>query len=176
MLLEHEIVRGHPWGKLFLKEVFLDIEFPRGVKMAQDFVYCVKVFNQAKKLVIFDETVYFYRLRSSGSTGGKYNSGAYKFWFDSIEWAAQLAVKTRQKRALKKLKMRTLHQSIREARVLKDDLSREVFNEIISRANAWDITIKGLYFSKAYDVKTIVRYLQFKYICHYFNKKLKTVS
>lgn len=174
VLLEHEIVRGHPWGKLFLKERFIDIEFPEGVKMAQDLVYCARVFERAKKLVVFEKTVYFYRLRTSGSTGGKYNSGAYKFWFDSVEYVSQLAVSAHQKRALKRLKMRTLHQSIREIRSLNNGLVSEIFEEIKSRKIDWGITVKGLHASNALNIKTMVRFFQFGLIYRSLNKKLKS--
>lgn len=76
-LLEHSRVRGHPWGKLFLRERLGHFRFPDGVHMAQDLFYCGAVIALARSLLLFDKSVYRYRNRKSGSTGGKFNSGSY---------------------------------------------------------------------------------------------------
>ena len=88
---------------VFARAVYLISNSPVGVRMAQDFSYCSKVFAQSKKLVIIDDPVYFYRLRADGSTGNKYHSQAYKHWFASIEDAGALASSSSQKVAYKQL-------------------------------------------------------------------------
>ena len=76
-LLEHRTIRGHPWGKLFLRERLGHFRFPVGVRMAQDLLYCGEVFANARSLMLLDKFVYRYRNRTGGSTGSKFKSGSY---------------------------------------------------------------------------------------------------
>ena len=168
----HELIRGHPWGKLFLRERFSHIKFPVGVRMAQDFSYCSKVFARSKKLVIIDSLVYFYRLRADGSTGNKYESQAYKHWFSSIEEAGLLVSSYGHKVAYKQLLLRTLHQSMRECRKLDGQLALDVFNFIIAKQVDWGLTIISLVRSGAVSPKSFIRFFQYKLLCYKLRSKL----
>ena len=173
VFLTHELIRGHPWGKLFLRERFSHIKFPVGVRMAQDFSYCSKIFAQSKKLVIIDDPVYFYRLRAGGSTGNKYHSQAYKHWFASIEDAGALASSSSQKVAYKQLLLRTLHQSMRECRKLEGQVAYDVFHYIITKQLVWGVTAISLVKSGAVSPKSFLRFIQYKWLCYKLRSKLK---
>ena len=174
VFLTHELIRGHPWGKLFLRERFSHIQFPVGVRMAQDFSYCSKVFALSKKLVIIDELVYFYRLRADGSTGNKYHSQAYKHWFASIEESGKLVSSSSQKIAYKQLLLRTLHQSMRECRGLEEPLARDVFDFIKAKQLGWGVTAISLIKSGAASPKSLLRLIQYKWLCYKLRSKLQS--
>ena len=173
VFLNHELIRGHPWGKLFLRERFIHIQFSVGVRMAEDFSYCSKVFAQSKKLVIIDDMVYFYRLRADGSTGNKYHTQAYKHWFSSIEDAGALASSSSQKVAYKQLLLRTLHQSMRECRKLEGQLARDVFHFIIIKQLVWGVTAVSLIKSGAASPKSFLRFIQYKWLCYKLRSKFQ---
>ena len=59
-LFEHKVMRGHPWGKIFRRECLVDIKFPVGVKMTQDLRFMFLVMQNANKLKIIADNVYFY--------------------------------------------------------------------------------------------------------------------
>ena len=173
VFLTHELIRGHPWGKLFLRERFSHIQFPVGVRMAQDFSYCSKVLAQSKKLAIIDDPVYFYRLRADSSTGNKYHSQAYKHWFASIEEAESLISSPSQKIAYKQLLLRTLHQSMRECRRLEGQLACEVFHFINAKQLAWGVTAISLVKMGAVSPKSFLRFIQYKWLFYKLKSKLK---
>ena len=104
VFLEHKETRGHPWGKLFRKSSCADVVYPPGVAMAEDTLYCAEVFSRAKKMVLINETVYHYRLRKTGATGRKLQTGAYLWWLDSIENCGQFISTEHQRARHKELK------------------------------------------------------------------------
>ena len=75
-LYQHNFLRGHTWGKLLKRDRLGHLRFPLGVRMAQDLYYNGEVFSTAESLRLIDKTVYRYRLRKTGSTGRKFETGA----------------------------------------------------------------------------------------------------
>ena len=160
-LLKHENVRGHPWGKLFRRLDFIDIRFPEDVKMAQDLVYCGRVFSKASSLVLLSKNVYHYRLRKDGSTGNKYRSDAYKHWLDSVESLADYVETPQQRRLLFAYYIRTLNQAVKELKKVPASLSSEVMPIIKQRQNKWDVKFSTLVKGRMIAIKCYWRYLMY---------------
>jgi len=138
--LQHKEIRGHTWGKLFRREAFSRIQNTPGVMMAEDALYCAEVFSHAKKLVLINKTVYHYRLRKTGATGRKFQTGAYLWWLYSIESCGRFVSTKNQQAHFKELQIRTLLQLVREARTLKNPDLKEVIEQITTKQTAWKIT------------------------------------
>ena len=61
-ILLDEKVRSYAWNKLFAKELFKEIRFPKG-KVFEDILTIPKLFDKAKKVVLDDQPKYYYRQR-----------------------------------------------------------------------------------------------------------------
>ncbi|MDJ0832705.1 MAG: glycosyltransferase family A protein [Gammaproteobacteria bacterium] len=156
----HRKVRGHPWGKLFLHSTLGHFRFTPGVRMAQDLLYCSEVFAAAASMLICPDLVYRYRNRSTGSTGKKYQTGAYLDWLDAVERSGSMCKSLADTRAFKSLQVRTLNQLARECRQLDGDLAVSVVDEINKRKQRWDISPRTLVFKYRTGMRSIVQYLK----------------
>lgn len=172
--LEHKEIRGHTWGKLFLRSSFATIYNTPGVVMAEDTLYCAEVFSRAKKMVLIDKTVYHYRLRKTGATGRKFQTGAYLWWLYSIENCGWFISTTQQKRRHKELQIRTLLQLVREARRLDDNTLAEVIKEIQSRQKTWELTGLRDLIKANLSATAIVHFIKFKFTLINLNQRLLT--
>lgn len=161
-LLEHSSVRGHPWGKLFLRERLGHFRFPVGVRMAQDLFYCGAVFAHARSLLLLDKNVYRYRNRTSGSTGGKFESGSYLDWLKAVEDIAQFAHQPDQLRAHKELLVRTMTQLARECRNLPPALAQETLSVVEQRCDKWQIKLPWLIIRDKLGPRSLSRYLKMR--------------
>lgn len=161
-LLEHSKVRGHPWGKLFLRERLGHFRFPVGVRMAQDLFYCGEVFAHARSLLLLDKSVYRYRNRESGSTGGKFESGSYLDWLKAVEDIAQFAHQPDQLRAHKELLVRTMTQLARECRKLPTALAQEALSVVEQRCDKWQIKLPGLITRDKLGPRSLSRYIKMR--------------
>ena len=171
VLYRHELIRGHPWGKLFNTKKFRHIKFTPNVKMAQDLLYCAEVFSCADSLRLIDKNVYFYRIRPTGSTGRKYETGAYLSWLDVIEEVGKFASTSEEKTSHLFLKIRTLHQLIRECRGIDHNLLAPVIKEVGKRKQAWSLSLLNLLQPKNISTANIIRYIQYRYIAYRLSKK-----
>ena len=160
-LLDQELLRGHPWGKLFKKQTIDQIRFPIGVRMAEDLIFCAQASVKAKKMALIPKTVYHYRLRSDGLAGGKYKNGTHLDWINSIETCANLASTSPQKKSAIKLKIRTLLQLIRETRKLPYSQKKEVLEHIITTHKRWNLSHSTLLFTYQIGARAWFRYLKF---------------
>ncbi len=159
---EHDKLRGHPWGKLFLREQLGSYRFPIGVRMAQDLFYCSEVFSHAESLVLLDQDVYRYRKRASGSTGSKYESGSYLDWLESVEKTSRFATTPDHLRAHKNLLVRTMTQLARECVKLPKKPAEEVLSVIEKHCDKWNIRLLPLIFKDRLSLRTIGRYLKMR--------------
>ncbi len=164
VFLQHREIRGHTWGKLFHRTTFSHIKNTPGVMMAQDALYCAEIFSCAKKLVIINKNVYHYRLRRSGATGRKFQTGAYLWWLYSIENCGKFAVTRQQQTHLKELQIHTLLQIVREARSLNNQILVDVLQQIADKQIAWQIT--GLKELIKFNVGAafLVKFIRFKIV------------
>ncbi len=157
---EHDKLRGHPWGKLFRRDLLGAYRFPLGVRMAQDLFYCCEVFSGAKSLVLLKQNVYRYRNRESGSTGRKFESGSYLDWLGSVESTASFANNSAHLRAHKKLLVRTMTQLARECRYLPPQQARQVLEVIEQRREKWGLRFLQLIFRDKLGLHSVSRYLK----------------
>lgn len=161
-LLRHEKIRGHSWGKLFLRRD--NTKFPLGVAMAEDLLFCVEYFMQAKKLVIIPEDVYKYREHTDSVTDNKYYSGVYKHWFDSVSAIDAYSLNKKQRNAYKILKVRTLFQAVNEVRRGDESVRNEVMKDLMLSKKAWNISTINCFLIFISNPKTLFRYVKFKVI------------
>ena len=138
-LYQHRLVRGHPWGKLFHRERLGRRRFPEGVRMAQDLVYCAGIFSEANSLLLIDATVYRYRNHETGSTGRKFETGAYQDWLNSVEKIGEYATTRNQSEAYRGLQLRTVAQIARECRAIEPGLAGRVLEVIEQTCRRWGI-------------------------------------
>ena len=156
-LFRHRFIRGHPWGKLFRREVIGDCRFPENVRMAQDLQFIAQVLARAKSLLLIPACVYEYQLRGDGSTGSKYLKGGYLHWLDSIEVLERHVQSAAQRRAYIGLQVRTLNQAVREISKLDGDASKPLAAEIRRRNECWKLGWLRL-LSNLASPKTLWRY------------------
>ena len=159
-LYQHSKVRGHPWGKLFNRNRLGHIRFPVGVRMAQDLHYCGEVFNTARSLLLIDKTVYRYRNRDSGSTGRKYQTGAYLDWLNSVEKIGTFASSRQQRNAHQGLQVRTMAQIARECRKIPPDIAAPVLQTIEQKCKDWDIRLMPLISGGGAGLLSLGRYFK----------------
>lgn len=162
VLFNHEIVRGHPWGKIFRTKCFQNIRFTPGVTMAQDLLYCAEAFAKADKLVVFPENVYSYRIHSKGATGKKYQTNAYLSWLNSVEQIGSFSVTEKHKRSHRALQVRTLVQIVRETRKLTGVTLETVVKEIKKRELRWGINIHQILIIDRQSIRTLLRFVRYK--------------
>jgi hypothetical protein len=158
---EHDVVRGHPWGKIFRTDRFSDLRFTPGVTMAQDLLYCAAAFSRARRFVVFPQIVYVYRLHGEGSTGRKYETGAYLSWLNAVQAAGHFCTNRAQHRSHQALQVRTLAQIAGEAERLEGEVHGLVLDEIERRMHLWKITPKKL-LAEGQSFRTWFRYLRFR--------------
>lgn len=158
---QHDVVRGHPWGKIFRTERFSDLRFTPGVLMAQDLLYCSAAFARARRFVAYPQTVYIYRLHGEGSTGRKYETGAYLSWLNAVQAAGDFCTNRSQRSSHKGLQVRTLAQIAGEAERLEGEILDCVLSEIEQRADLWEVNPKRL-FAEGQSFRTWFRYLRFR--------------
>ena len=175
-LFLHEAVRGHPWGKLFRSDRLGHLRFPTGVRMAQDLYYNCTVFAEADSLLLLDQTVYRYRNRDTGSTGRKYQSGAYLDWLDSVEKAGQLARTGKQQRAHKNLLVRTLAQLARECRRLPAGEAQPVYQILRARCQSWQVNLPQLILRDRQGIRSLGRYLRMRQAAREIERKIRAAS
>ena len=159
-LYDHSRVRGHPWGKLFNHKRLGEVRFPVGVRMAQDLYYCGEVFSKAKSLLLIDKPVYRYRNRDTGSTGRKYETGAYLHWLDSVEKIGDFAKSRQQIKAHRALQVRTMAQIARECRKIPPDIAAQVLVTIEQKCNDWNIRLADMIIGGGAGLLSLVRYLK----------------
>lgn len=172
-LFEHKVIRGHPWGKIFRRESLVGIEFPLGVKMAQDLRFMFLAAKQARKLVFIKENVYFYKLRADGATGGKYKSGAYKHWIEAVENSDNFIFCDAHEKQYISLKLKTMHQVIRELNQLKSPELKQIFKYVNSKKKDWGLSFSYLFEKNIFSMRAYFRLLQINImflIFHYKNK------
>ncbi|MEO9275013.1 glycosyltransferase [Marinomonas sp. 5E14-1] len=161
VLLKHEKLRGHPWGKIFRTSSFKNIRFTPGYRMAQDLLFCVEVFSKANRLVLIPDVVYQYRIHNSGATGRKYETGAYLSWLRCITSVGAFVATGQQKKAYQELKVRTLTQIAKEIRSLKADALLTVL-EVVERTRVeWGISLNKLILQDKVSATSIHRYISF---------------
>ncbi len=171
-LYEHSRVRGHPWGKLFNRRRLGDVRFPVGVRMAQDLYYCGEVFSLADSLFLIDKPVYRYRNRDSGSTGRKYETGAYLHWLDSVEKIGSFARSRSQKNAYRGLQVRTMAQIARECRSIPPTVAAQVLVTIEQKCIDWNVRLMTMTTGGGACVRSLIRYLKLRFALYQIRRKL----
>ena len=159
-LYDHSRVRGHPWGKLFNRKRLGEVRFPVGVRMAQDLYYCGEVFSKAKSLLLIDKPVYRYRNRDTGSTGRKYETGAYLHWLDSVEKLGCFARSRQQINAHRALQVRTMAQIARECRKIPPEIAAQVLVTIDQKCNDWNVRLTTVITGGGAGLRSLLRYLK----------------
>ena len=171
-LYDHSRVRGHPWGKLFNRSRLGHIRFPVGVRMAQDLYYCGEVFGAAKSLLLIDKQVYRYRNRDTGSTGRKYETGAYLDWLGSVEKIGSFAHTRQQENAHRGLQVRTMAQIARECRNIPPDIATRVLDTIDQKCKAWNIRLIDMILGGGAGLRTLARYLKLQLALRQIRRRL----
>jgi hypothetical protein len=171
-LFRHSRVRGHPWGKLFKRIRLGHIRFPVGVRMAQDLYYCGEVFSAANSLLLIDKTVYRYRHRQTGSTGRKYETGAYLDWLDSVEKIGAFARGQQQVNAHRGLQLRTMAQIARECRKIPPDIAAQVMVTIEQKCKDWNIRLANLITDAGAGLPSLGRYLKLQIALYQIRRAL----
>jgi glycosyltransferase involved in cell wall biosynthesis len=161
-LYAHEKVRGHPWGKLFNRARLGHLRFPVGVRMAQDLYYCGEVFAGAGSLLLIEQTVYRYRLRPGGSTGRKFETGAYLDWLQSVEDIGHFARNRHQARIHRGLQLRTLVQIARECRAVDTGNAVQVLRVIEQKRAQWKLGLTDLLLRHGLRLRDLTRYVRLR--------------
>jgi glycosyltransferase involved in cell wall biosynthesis len=160
VLLRHEIVRGHPWGKLYTAALVERVRFSAGVRLAQDLLFNAEVFAAASSFTVITDTVYHYRIRQSGSKGRKYDAGSYRDWLHTLDHIAQFASSRRQRAALHGLRIRCLLQLLRECAKLPPERAWQPVMDAERFARTWKCDSAMTLFHSPLGVSDFVRYFR----------------
>jgi len=161
VLLKHEKLRGHPWGKIFRTSSFKDIRFTPGYRMAQDLLFCAEVFSKASRLVLIPNVVYQYRIHNSGATGRKYETGAYLSWLKCISTIRQFTTTQSQISAYQELQIRSLTQLSKEIRSLNGESLKAVLEVAEQTRREWLPSFGLLILREKISLSSIIRYIRF---------------
>jgi glycosyltransferase involved in cell wall biosynthesis len=161
VLLKHEKLRGHPWGKIFRTSSFKDIRFTPGYRMAQDLLFCAEVFSKANRLILIPDVVYQYRIHSGGATGRKYETGAYLSWLKCISTIRRFATTKPQIFAYQELQIRSLTQLSKEIRSLHGESLKPVLDVAEQTRREWLPSFGQLILREKISLSSIVRYIRF---------------
>lgn len=71
-LIDNSLMKQVVWNKLYRKEVIGDIRFPKGRYIDDEF-WTYKVLNEATRVCITNEKMYYYRQHNSSIMGRQYN-------------------------------------------------------------------------------------------------------
>jgi glycosyltransferase involved in cell wall biosynthesis len=159
-LFDHDEVRGHVHGKLFRRKKFGDLRFATGVNMAEDLLYFSAIFAKADSLVLICDLVYCYRKHQEGLSSVKYEKGTYVDWLEAVDQSGQFATTKQQRRAHKRLQVRTLTQLSREARKIPSQYTAAVLEQIEHRIMVWNLRLLPLLISDRVGVRSLLRYLK----------------
>jgi glycosyltransferase involved in cell wall biosynthesis len=159
-LYEHSVIRGHVGGKLFRRDKFGALRLPVGVRMAQDLLYFSEMFAAADSLLLIENEVYEYRKHGTGSTGRKYEKGSYIDWLDAVEASGKFARTPRQKRAHKKLLLRSLVQIARECRKIPASSAASVLAVIVRKCREWQLGLLNIVIVDRLGLRSISRYIK----------------
>ena len=173
VLLKHEKLRGHPWGKIFRASTFADERFISGYRMAEDLLYCTQLFAKARHVKLIPDNVYQYRIHSNGATGLKYETGAYLCWLKGIGKIEKYISTPAQRRACQELKIRTLTQLAREARLLRGSNLKAVAQKIYETETKWLPSFVELVFKDKISMKSIIRFFKFHIAMKNIRSKLR---
>ena len=163
LLYENKKYGSHAWNKLYKRELFDNIRFPKG-KLYEDVYIMHDIFGLAQNVVFIDEGLYFYRQRQ----GSIVNSSNLDYWQDYIE-AIKFRGKSHHSRGREKLVYTNLlyaAETIKEEilKCKKDDksvkLTKYVNNSIRSGFSfryGIKMSVKALFIKDGY---TIFRFLK----------------
>lgn len=161
VLLKHEKLRGHPWGKIFRASAIKGVSFTPGYRMTQDLLFCAEAFSKASHLVLIPDVVYQYRIHSGGATGRKYETGAYLSWIRCISEIRHHVTTKSQISAYQELKIRTLMQMAREIRKLRGN-SLSPIVEAVNKARAeWVPSFWRILLENRLPTSSVIRYTRF---------------
>lgn len=161
VLLKHEKLRGHPWGKIFRSSSFKGVLFTPGYRMAQDLLFCAEAFSKARHVVLIPDLVYQYRIHSGGATGRKYETGAYLSWIKCISEIHRFVTTKPQKSAYQELKIRSLTQMVREIRKLHGSELTPVLETVDKTRAEWLPSFWNLLLVNRASMSSIIRYMKF---------------
>ena len=60
LLLEDSLIKSYPWGKLFNRELFKNLSFPKDRIAFEDYALLFLLFEKARTVVIIDDSLYNY--------------------------------------------------------------------------------------------------------------------
>lgn len=103
-LVKDKWLRNYVWDKLFKKELFDGIEFPRG-RTYEDIAIMPKIFHRARKIVITGQVKYNYRVRKESITGSRSIGHQYHCFLAHVERISFFESINRDDLALKTVRM-----------------------------------------------------------------------
>ena len=101
-LVNDQWLRNYLWDKLFQKELFGGIEFPKD-RTFEDIAIMHKIFYRAKAVVITNEIKYNYRLRNNSITSSRTICNQYHCFLSHIERVSFFESVNRRDLALKEI-------------------------------------------------------------------------
>lgn len=99
------------WGKLFKRQLFDDVSFPKG-KLHEDLYVMPTIFLKCKKIVAYHKGLYHYRIRDDGLMGTELKGDfkdLYECWLDGIKKCCLLSS---DKKFVKELQKRYLYDAL----------------------------------------------------------------
>jgi glycosyltransferase involved in cell wall biosynthesis len=163
-LLNHDLIRGYAWGKLFKNKGIQNAKFSSDLSYAEDLLFCVETFSNSGSICITDIFCYYYRQHAESTVANKYANSLYVDWLKSIDLVGDNFDILKLQKSYCRLKVKTIHQLVRELRYVKKDEAAPAIVCVREKMIAWQISLSGLLRHRSFNYSNILKVFQINHI------------
>ena len=170
-LMNHKSIRGHVCGKLFKNKKNYKIRFSSDLRYAEDLLFCVDMFTNSDSVCVSDIPCYIYCQHEQSTVHKKFERFLYADWTRSVELIGEKYEKVKFQKPYYRLKIKTLHQLVRELRFAKINESEQVIDHVKEKISIWQISLMGLIRNRSLSLANLIKIGQINYILWKLSKK-----
>tara|TARA_S200000501_G_C20871736_1_gene764581 strand:- start:6031 stop:6999 length:969 start_codon:yes stop_codon:yes gene_type:complete len=170
-LMNHKSMRGHVWGKLFKNKKNQKIQFSSDLRYAEDLHFCVGIFANSDLICVSDSSCYIYCQHEQSTVHKKFERFLYIDWTRSVELIGEKIEKVKLQKPYYRLKIKTIHQLVRELRFAKKNESEHVIDHVNEKIRTWQITLMGLIRYRSLSLANLLKIGQINYILWRLSRK-----
>ncbi|MEE3240151.1 MAG: glycosyltransferase family 2 protein [Pseudomonadota bacterium] len=170
-LMNHKSIRGHVWGKLFKNKKNQKIQFSSDLRYAEDLLFCVDIFTSSDSVCISSIPCYIYCQHEQSTVHKKFEGFLYVDWTKSVELVGEKCENLKFQKPYYRLKIKTIHQLVRELRFAKKNESEQVIAHVKEKISIWQISLMGLIKNRSLSLANLLKIGQINYILWILSKK-----
>lgn len=170
-LMNHKSIRGHAWGRLFKNKKNQKIQFSSDLSYAEDLLFCVDMFANSDSVCVSDIPCYIYYQHEQSTVHKKFERFLYVDWTRSVELIGEKCEKVEFQKPYYRLKIKTIHQLVRELRFAKKNESEQAIAHVKEKISTWQISLMGLVGNRSLSLANLIKIGQINYILWKLSKK-----